>query len=48
VWLYFVSIFLYVGLEQALSNWISQFLATYHKFDPRTTGALAVSWFWER
>jgi len=46
VWLYFISIFLYVGLEQGLSNWISQFLATYHKFDPRTTGALAVSWFW--
>jgi len=46
VWLYFASIFLYVGLEQGLSNWMSQFLATYHGFDPRTTGALAVSWFW--
>ncbi|MCC7174804.1 MAG: MFS transporter [Bryobacterales bacterium] len=46
VWLYFVSIFLYVGLEQGLANWISQFLSTYHQFDPRTTGALAVSWFW--
>jgi FHS family L-fucose permease-like MFS transporter len=46
VWLYFAGIFLYVGLEQGLSNWISQFLLTYHKFDPQTTGALAVSWFW--
>jgi fucose permease len=46
VWLYFTSIFLYVGLEQGLSNWMSQFLLTYHKFDPQTTGALAVSWFW--
>jgi FHS family L-fucose permease-like MFS transporter len=46
VWLYFVTIFLYVGLEQGLSNWISQFLLTYHHFDPRTIGALAVSWFW--
>ena len=46
VWLYFTSIFLYVGLEQGLSNWMSQFLLTYHRFDPQTTGARAVSWFW--
>jgi fucose permease len=46
VWLYFTSIFLYVGLEQGLANWMSQFLFSYHAFDPRTTGALAVSWFW--
>ncbi|HSB17342.1 MAG TPA: MFS transporter [Bryobacteraceae bacterium] len=46
VWLYFATMFLYVGLEQGLANWISQFLFTYHRFDPRTTGALAVSWFW--
>ncbi|RPI11487.1 MAG: MFS transporter [Acidobacteriales bacterium] len=46
VWLYFITIFLYVGLEQGLANWMSQFLFTYHNVDPRTTGALAVSWFW--
>ncbi len=46
VWLFFASIFLYVGLEQGLSNWMSQFLLTYHKVDPQTTGAIAVSWFW--
>lgn len=46
VWLYFVSIFLYVGLEQGLANWMSQFLLAYHRFDPQTTGAMAVSWFW--
>jgi len=46
VWLYFITNFLYVGLEQGLANWISQFLLIYHHFDPRTTGALAVSWFW--
>ena len=46
VWLYFASIFLYVGLEQGLSNWMSQFLLTYHRFDPQTAGAQAVSWFW--
>ena len=44
--LYFLSTFMYVGSEQGTSNWMSQFLATYHHFDPQTTGALAVSWFW--
>ncbi len=46
VLLYFVSVFAYVGSEQGTSVWISKFLATYHHCDPRTTGALAVSWFW--
>jgi FHS family L-fucose permease-like MFS transporter len=44
--LYFLSTFMYVGSEQGTSNWMSQFLATYHHYDPQTTGALAVSWFW--
>jgi len=43
---WFASIFLYVGLEQGMSSWISQFLATYHGVDPRSDGAAAVSWFW--
>lgn len=46
VWLYFLSIFAYVGCEQGSANWISQFLSQYHHFDPHTTGASAVSWFW--
>ena len=46
VWLYFISIFAYVGSEQGTANWISQFLSTYHHIDPQTTGADAVSWFW--
>lgn len=46
VLLYFFSVFAYVGSEQGTSNWISQFLATYHGCDPQTTGASAVSWFW--
>jgi FHS family L-fucose permease-like MFS transporter len=46
VWLYFLSIFAYVGCEQGSANWISQFLSQYHHFDPHTTGARAVSWFW--
>lgn len=46
VWLYFVSTFAYVGSEQGTADWISQFLKTYHQFDPQTTGAYAVAWFW--
>lgn len=46
VWLYFVAIFAYLGCEQGTSDWISRFLSQYHGFDPHTSGALAVSWFW--
>jgi fucose permease len=46
VWLYFGCIFAYVGSEQGTANWISRFLWQYHGFDPHTTGATAVSWFW--
>jgi MFS transporter, FHS family, L-fucose permease len=46
VWLYFLAIFCYVGLEQGIANWISKFLATYHHFDPQTDGARAVALFW--
>ena len=46
VLLYFVSMFAYVGCEQGVSNWISQFLVAYHGADPQTTGAMAVAWFW--
>jgi len=44
--LYFLGIFTYVGSEQGVANWISKFLATYHGYDPRTTGADTVSYFW--
>ena len=46
VWLYFVAMFAYTGCEQGTANWISNFLHQYHGFDPHTTGAAAVSWFW--
>jgi FHS family L-fucose permease-like MFS transporter len=46
VWLYFAAMFAYVGCEQGTSDWISNFLYQYHGFDPHTTGATAVSWFW--
>lgn len=46
VWAYFGTMFAYVGSEQGTADWISKFLAQYHGFDPHTTGAGAVSWFW--
>ncbi len=46
VWFFFGCVFAYVASEQGTANWISQFLATYHRADPHTTGANAVSWFW--
>jgi fucose permease len=44
--LFFMGIFTYVGTEQGIANWISVFLNTYHGYDPLTTGARTVSWFW--
>jgi len=44
--LFFLGIFTYVGLEQGVANWISQFLNTYHGYDPQTIGARTVAWFW--
>lgn len=46
VWLFFLGIFSYVGTEQGIANWISQFLQTYHGVDPATTGASVISYFW--
>ena len=46
VWMYFVAMFAYVGCEQGTADWMSEFLAQYHGFDPHTTGASVVSWFW--
>lgn len=44
--LFFIGIFCYVGTEQGTANWISQFLYEYHHYDPQTTGASAVAYFW--
>ncbi len=44
--LFFLGIFSYVGTEQGVANWMSEFLSTYHEVDPRTTGANTVSYFW--
>lgn len=44
--LFFLGIVAYVGTEQSLANWMSQFLATYHGLSPTVEGAHAVALFW--
>ena len=44
--LFFIGLFCYVGTEQGVSYWMSQFLYQYHHFNPQTTGAKAVAYFW--
>ena len=44
--LYFIGIFAYVGSEQGIANWISEFLFSYHGVDPQTSGANIVSYYW--
>lgn len=44
--LFFFGIFTYVGTEQGVANWISEFLNKYHEYDPQTTGARTISLFW--
>jgi fucose permease len=44
--LFFIGIFAYVGTEQGVANWISEFLRRYHGMRPEVDGAQAVSWFW--
>ncbi len=46
VLLFFVAMISYVGTEQGVANWISQFLATYHSYDAEKTGAETVAYFW--
>ena len=46
VLLYFLAIFCYVGTEQGIANWISQFLEVYHNINPQVQGAKTISNFW--
>jgi len=46
VHLFFLGIVCYVGTEQGLSNWMSEFLRRYHGLDPEVAGARAVARFW--
>lgn len=43
---FFIGIFCYVGFEQGVSFWISQFLETYHNVNPETVGAATLGNFW--
>ncbi|MCC6287012.1 MAG: MFS transporter [Chitinophagaceae bacterium] len=43
---FFFGIFCYVGSEQVIANWMSQYLNVYYGYDPQTTGAKAVAYFW--
>jgi fucose permease len=44
--LFFLGIFCYVGTEQGVANWISEYLRSYHGMRPEVEGAQAVQWFW--
>jgi len=44
--LFFLGIFAYVGAEQGIANWISEFLRTYHGLTPELEGARTVGLFW--
>lgn len=44
--LFFIGIFAYVGTEQGVANWISEFLRRYHGLRPEIEGAHAVAGFW--
>lgn len=44
--IFFFGIFAYVGTEQGVANWISEFLKTYHGLKPEAEGAQAVQWYW--
>ncbi|MEH6416190.1 MFS transporter [Pseudomonas sp. CGJS7] len=44
--LFFLAIVAYVGAEQSIANWMSQFLHSYHGLSATEQGAVAVSRFW--
>ncbi len=44
--MFFIAMICYVGTEQGIANWISQFLETYHGLNPQKEGADVVGNFW--
>jgi MFS transporter, FHS family, L-fucose permease len=44
--LYFIAMLCYVGTEQGIATWISQFLQTYHGLNPQTDGADTIAYYW--
>lgn len=45
-YLFFFSLFSYAACEQGISNWITQFLSTYHAVDPQAAGSVVLSLYW--
>ena len=45
-YIFFFGIFCYVGVEQGINNWVSQFLYQYHGLDPNVVGTEVISAFW--
>ena len=45
-YLYFFGIFAYVGVEQGINNWSSEFLNQYHNLDPNVVGVQVISSYW--
>ncbi len=43
---YFLAMLCYVGTEQGISTWVSQFLNTYHHLNPQTFGANTIAYYW--
>ncbi|MEP7109308.1 MAG: MFS transporter [Ferruginibacter sp.] len=46
IYFYFFTLFAYAACEQGVSNWITQFLDTYHSVDPQTSGSFILSLYW--
>lgn len=46
IYFYFFALFSYAACEQGVSNWISQFLYSYHSVDPQTSGSFVLSLYW--
>lgn len=46
VFLYFLAMLCYVGTEQGISTWVSQFLDSYHHLNPQTFGANTIAYYW--
>jgi len=46
IYFYFFALFSYAACEQGVSNWISQFLYTYHSVSPQTLGSFVLSSYW--
>lgn len=46
LYFYFFALFSYAACEQGISNWITQFLSSYHRVDSQTTGSYVLSGYW--